>query len=114
MSFPFDCAAPPGFSALQKERDMPDYWFNPKTHGYGAYPTDWRGWALILGVVFLNFLLAAVLLVWPTLTGAPIFPTRFVLFLILDTLLVVGLLNAVRKKTDGDWRWRWGKTEQRQ
>lgn len=88
---------------------MSDYWFKPKTYGIGAYPTDWRGWALILGATFLNLLLAVALLVLPALGGAAIFPMRFVLFLLLATLLVVGLLVVVRMKTDGDRRWRWGK-----
>lgn len=24
------------------------YWFKPKLYGYGAYPTTWEGWTLIL------------------------------------------------------------------
>ena len=88
---------------------MPDYWFKPKTHGYGASPTGWKGWALILGVVAVNLVLMAVLLLVPILRGGIPGFGDFVLFLVLDTLLIIGLLYVVRKKTDGDWKWRWGK-----
>ena len=33
---------------------MPDggsHWFEPKSHGYGASPVTWQGWALIMASV---------------------------------------------------------------
>jgi hypothetical protein len=28
---------------------MSDYWFKPKTRGYGATPANWKGWAATIG-----------------------------------------------------------------
>ena len=88
---------------------MSDFWFRPKTHGYGAYPTGWQGWALILGVFLGNIALMAVLFGPPLLAGEVPGLARFGLFALADTALVIGFLILVRNKTDGAWRWRWGK-----
>ena len=88
---------------------MSDYWFKPKTHGYGVAPTNWKGWALILGVVLASFTLAAVLLLPASLSKVAPSPGRLILFAALELLLMGGFLHISRKKTDGAWRWRWGK-----
>lgn len=88
---------------------MSDFWFKPKTHGYGAAPANWKGWAAISVVVVGNLALMAVLLLWPMAAGTVPSIGRFVLFLLLDTLLVLGFLAIARRKTDGEWRWRWGR-----
>ena len=30
---------------------MSQYWFKPKTYGYGATPANWKGWAAVAGYV---------------------------------------------------------------
>ena len=41
---------------------MTDPWFRPKSHGYGATPADWRGWAatavFAIGLVAASYLLS--------------------------------------------------------
>jgi len=34
---------------------MKEYWFRPKSYGYGFYPISWEGW--IATLVFVGFLL---------------------------------------------------------
>ena len=39
-----------------------DHWFTPKTHGYGAYPTSWKGWALIGAFLAIDLVLVLALI----------------------------------------------------
>ena len=87
---------------------MDDYWFKPKTHGYGASPANWKGWAATIGVVVVGIGLAYWLLVWPALQGRSPGIGRIVLFLVLDIALIGGFVWLAKAKTEGDWRWRWG------
>jgi hypothetical protein len=83
-------------------------WFKPKTHGYGAYPANWKGWAAI-GVFFVvQMILLIVGIVVPLLSGPPPGVGRFVAWTVPSVLLTIVFLVVVRRKTDGDWRWRWG------
>ncbi|NMD07712.1 MAG: hypothetical protein GYA66_07020 [Phyllobacteriaceae bacterium] len=85
---------------------MADYWFKPKTVGYGAAPTDWRGWALILGFGAAEVLLTFFMIGWPALKGEVPTVTQFILFLVLVILLTIGFLWLCISKTDGPWGWR--------
>lgn len=84
---------------------MTNYWFKPKTHGYGATPSNWKGWAAIAA-----FGLAQLLLVL-LLQSAGADPDKSLGWV----LGVVGIMAVVtatfiwvtRIKTDGEWRWRW-------
>jgi hypothetical protein len=83
---------------------MTQYWFKPKSYGYGATPVTWQGWAVTLAsvgvlagsLVAMNLLVeksnAVAWLVWAALIAAATW--WFVQF--------------CRKRTDGEWRWRWG------
>ncbi|MCA9486741.1 hypothetical protein H6501_00925 [Candidatus Woesearchaeota archaeon] len=73
------------------------YWFKPKRYGYGATPSSWEGWVVVLLFIFL--LIAISLFVGPE-------KIWFYVFLLLFTPLLVYISQV---KTDGDWRWRWGK-----
>ncbi len=75
------------------------YWFKPKIYGYGAYPITWEGWLLVFGFFGLVLLVATYLISMPML----FFPSMGVLI----ALLVV----ISYKKTDGEWKWRWGEIE---
>ena len=72
------------------------YWFAPKRYGYGATPVTWQGWAVTLG--FAAALLVAMRLL-PTVTEK----------LIVSLVLIATLLAIAAAKTDGGWRWRWGR-----
>ena len=84
---------------------MTQYWFKPKNYGYGATPVTWEGWAVTFATVIvvagsiiaMNLLVdksnVVALLVWAALIAAATW--WFVQF--------------CRRRTDGEWRWRWGK-----
>ena len=86
---------------------MNRYWFRPKRYGYGATPVTWQGWvvtaavpALVVVSIFaMNRLVdrsnALAWLVWAA-------------FIVAVTIWFVWIS---RERTDGEWRWRWGKTE---
>ena len=83
---------------------MTQYWFKPKSYGYGATPVTWEGWAVTLAAVIIlagsvfamNLMLAqsnaVAWLVWAALIAAATW--WFVQF--------------CRRRTDGEWHWRWG------
>jgi hypothetical protein len=82
---------------------MNKYWFAPKRYGYGATPVTWEGWA-VTGAGIAVILLAVLLPV----------SERANLAAWIGFMAVVGVTVAIlwiisRRKTDGEWRWRWGK-----
>ena len=86
---------------------MTDPWFKPKSHGYGAQPANWKGWAVVgaYAVIFVYLLVRMVL--GPLINGDPQLSDIF--WFIAITLVMTGLLIWVAKvKCDGEWRWRWG------
>ena len=74
------------------------YWFRPKYYGYGAYPSSWEGWTFISIMVII--LLAGILFITPY----NIIP--YLLFIIIWIIIVIIISY---KKTEGMWKWRWGK-----
>jgi hypothetical protein len=84
---------------------MTQYWFKPKSYGYGATPISWEGWvvtfaaAAVVGgsVVLMNHLVGqsnvAAWLVWAAVIAS----------------LTLWFVQLCRRRTDGEWRWRWGK-----
>ena len=87
---------------------MSDYWFKPKTHGYGAYPIHWKGWAVIAA-----FAVGLLVIMWPwviapALSNIPPTVAGIVGTLIAAAVATLGFLKLVKAKTDGDWAWRWG------
>jgi hypothetical protein len=75
------------------------FWFKPKTYGYGNTPSTWEGWALTLG--FVAFIAAMTVAME---TGAAPLSWGFAAVLI----VTVGFVALAKAKTDGEWRWRWG------
>lgn len=86
---------------------MGEYWFKPKTHGWGAAPINWKGWALTLALPVLLTIVALPLMIWPALAGDLGFG-RIAIWLIVNVVAVLAFLRLCRAKTDGEWRWRWG------
>ncbi len=79
-----------------------DFWFTPRRYGHGATPSTWQGWAAIVAFPIV-VALAALGLMWalPGVLGV-------VAFVIFITAATLGFIAFIRKKTDGEWRWRWG------
>jgi hypothetical protein len=82
---------------------MSEYWFRPKTYGYGATPTTWQGWAVVASSVIV--IVAAALVILPYRTQNP---AALIVFLAVEALVLAGLWVICRRKTEGEWRWRWG------
>lgn len=87
---------------------MTDYWFKPKTYGYGATPANWKGWLATLG--YLVSILAATLLILPLQanTGTALPNWIIGLWLMVVAILTIVFVGLSRAKTGGQWRWRWG------
>lgn len=77
-------------------------WFRPKRFGFGASPSNWKGWVATL--VFIAALplsrlgLHALLAPSAANIASPVF----------IGLAVAAFVGLVWLKTDGDWTWRWG------
>lgn len=87
---------------------MSAYWFRPKTHGYGASPANWKGWAATVG-----FIVAVNAILWPWVLSPAInneTPTiaGVVASVALIVIATLGFIWLCKIKTDGEWEWRWG------
>jgi hypothetical protein len=89
------------------------YWFAPMTHGYGAYPTNWKGWAAIGAfiVIELGLALALIAFVLASRSGEPFNTGLIVVWLATAAAVIAGLYRLTRAKTNGEWRWRWGEAQ---
>ena len=80
---------------------MASYWFKPKRYGYGATPVTWQGWAVTLGIA--GAMAAIVLL----MEGTDGLATRTGI-VVAALAVLAALVIIARRRTDGEWRWRWG------
>jgi len=85
---------------------MTDYWFKPKSYGYGATPINWKGWVSTLAMVVA--LLAVFRFFISPIPGSHS-PWDVGLGLALALAVVVLFSLFAKAKTSGEWRWRWGK-----
>lgn len=77
-------------------------WFRPKRYGYGSgLPIAWQGWLLIAAHVALIMGVAAILRDEPLALAAGV------------TAIALAPMPLYAAKTDGGWRWRWGKKGER-
>jgi len=74
------------------------YWFKPRRFGYGATPTTWEGWTVV--IVFIAYLLSLSVLITNGNTS------KYLLYLFAG---IVAVAAISKKKTDGEWKWNWGK-----
>jgi hypothetical protein len=81
---------------------MTTYWFKPKRYGYGATPVTWQGWAVTLGIVAAMVAVSLFL----RLTERHLWALAVILGF--DAVALATLFVISRRKTDGDWHWRWG------
>lgn len=80
-------------------------WFAPKPYGYGSgLPIAWQGWAVLAAYVVTC---CGTALILPLIIPKPaiFFPLAGVVVLIATVVLCV----ICMAKTEGGWRWRWGK-----
>lgn len=73
-------------------------WFRPKMFGYGAgLPLVWQGWAFLLAHVGLILGIAL------AFQGRPAILIPLILF------AAIAPFPIYAARTEGGWRWRWGK-----
>jgi hypothetical protein len=87
---------------------MSDYWFKPKTYGYGAAPANWKGWSAMLVFIVVDLVIAFVLIVRPVLSGGKPGIGQIALFVVLMIATTAVFIWICVVKTEGKWRWRWG------
>ena len=85
-----------------------DYWFKPKSYGYGATPINWKGWLLVLVFVIWALAISTLFVVVPSMNGEEFNAANFWTWIVLLVGSVLALVFVSRAKTDGEWRWRWG------
>jgi hypothetical protein len=78
-------------------------WFRAKTYGYGWYPANWRGWAVI--VVYLGAVLIAA---WDILGGGEAGVVAVKRFLVTVFILSFFLVMTCYKHGE-KLKWQWGK-----
>ena len=78
------------------------YWFRPKRYGYGATPITWEGWAVTLGTVLAMVAVSLFLRLESKSFWA------LVALLTFDVVVLAALAIVSSRRTDGEWRWRWG------
>lgn len=84
---------------------MSEFWFKPKVFGYGATPVTWEGWAVVTTFVAVAVLCTVMLMVRKQ--GLWVW-SPWSITLIVAT---VALVAVSWWKTDGDWRWSWGRSD---
>ena len=87
---------------------MPDYWFKPKTNGYGATPVTWQGWVVTMAAVAVIIGLTHFMIIVPQLSGRPPDLATVLIWAALVAATTGALVWITRAKTDGEWKWRWG------
>ena len=83
---------------------MTQYWFKPKGYGYGATPITWEGWAATLAVVAV---IAGSVVVMNRIVDRSNM-TAWLTWAVLIAIATLWFIQFTRRKTDGEWRWRWG------
>ena len=81
---------------------MTRHWFKPKRYGYGATPVTWQGWAVTIAAVLAMIAVSLILRLEARNYWA------LAALLTFDAVVVTALIIVSRRKTDGEWRWRWG------
>jgi len=78
------------------------YWFKPKGFGYGATPTTWEGWMVV--VVFIAYLISLSVLLTKEENMSKY------IFLVFAGIVIVAVVS--KKKTEGEWKWNFGKKKE--
>ncbi len=86
---------------------MNEFWFKPKIFGYGATPTTWQGWT------FVTLYFAVLGVATGVLIGRDSPVSAWIVWAAIVIVVTVVASWIMRRKTDGPWRWRWGRTNSR-
>jgi hypothetical protein len=79
-----------------------EFWFKPKTFGYGATPTTWEGWAVV--AVYALVIMACVVAM---IARKESFSTH-VSSMAVIAVATIALIVVSLQKTDGAWGWNAG------
>jgi uncharacterized membrane protein SirB2 len=85
------------------------HWFKPHQYGYGATPANWRGWLAVVAFVLIIAGVALAPAALHQIAPSAGNPWLVLTWLAVNAMLVLGFIAIARAKTDGQWRWRWGK-----
>jgi hypothetical protein len=88
---------------------MTEYWFKPKSHGYGATPSNWKGWAVTLAFLFGMVGSTYILVASQQEAGSPPRDWVIIVWALAVAVLSGAFVWLARAKTDGQWAWRWRK-----
>lgn len=81
---------------------MNEFWFKPKTYGYGATPITWEGWTVV--AVYVMAIVACVTM------GALREKTvsNWAMSICMIAIATVAMVWVSVIKMEGHWGWRWG------
>jgi hypothetical protein len=79
-----------------------EFWFKPKTFGYGAVPAAWEGWAVVAAY---GAVIVACVVVMIARTGSF---SSFVSSMATIVVATVVMIVVSVQKTDGAWGWNAG------
>jgi hypothetical protein len=79
-----------------------EFWFRPKTFGYGATPTTWQGWAVV-GVYSL-LIVGCIVAMNLRKESLPIFASSIAIIVVATVVMIA----VSAQKTDGAWGWNAG------
>jgi uncharacterized membrane protein len=87
------------------------YWFKPKVFGYGASPTTWEGWLLVVAYCAVVSLATLMVLIAsePGKASVGTFWMLWAVWLVVVVVATTILAKVSKRRTDGEWRWRWGR-----
>lgn len=81
-----------------------EYWFRPKSRGYGAIPIHWKGWALMVGVVAALAIETWLLIDFRGETT----PLEFAAWGAVVIATMIAYRRVAQARTNGEWRFRKG------
>ena len=88
---------------------MSQFWFKPKSYGYGATPAAWQGWAAVAAYLAVIGALTFSLLSIPSEVPQAAKAWQLGSWCVLVGVITFSFIRISRAKTDGQWSWRWGK-----
>jgi hypothetical protein len=88
-----------------------EYWFKPKRYGYGATPTTWEGWAMTFGYCAVVGVASLLLVMARETMTLPLWSilAMWAAWTVVVGVCTVAMLIVSKRRTDGEWRWRWGR-----
>jgi hypothetical protein len=79
-----------------------EFWFKPKTLGYGAVPTTWEGWAVV--AAYGAVIVACVVVMIVRKESFSAFVSSMATIVVATAVMIVVSVQ----KTDGAWGWNAG------